>query len=42
MAGFGIGLSGGLPIPPSNKREDKQEIEISVKKKEEGDKELKP
>ena len=26
LAGFGIGLSGGVPIPPANKKKDPAEV----------------
>lgn len=38
LAVFGVGLSGGIPIPQSNKRNDRAEINIELVEPEENEK----
>lgn len=41
LAGFGIGLSGGVPIPPANKKKDPAEVTDEQVESEQEEAELK-
>lgn len=41
LAGFGIGLSGGVPIPPASKKKDPVEVNDELVEENQEDSELK-